>query len=95
MLAAHPGVAECCVIALPDPHWGQAAVACVAAAGEAPAGRDLDAHCRTSALAGFKRPKGYLFVDGLPRNAANKVLRRELRRTAEEAASRGAIAFSG
>jgi len=95
VVAAHPGVAECCVIALPDPHWGQAAVACVVAAGEAPAGRDLDAHCRTSALAGFKRPKGYLFVDGLPRNAANKVLRRELRRTAEEAASRGAIAFSG
>ena len=95
VVAAHPGVAECCLIALPDPHWGQAAVACVVATGEVPAAAELDAHCRAGALAGFKRPKGYLFVDGLPRNAANKVLRRELRRIAEEAASRGAIAFSG
>ena len=95
VVAAHPGVAECCLIALPDSHWGQAAVACVVGAGEAPAAAELDAHCRASALAGFKRPKGYLFVDGLPRNAANKVLRRELRRLAEEAASRGTIAFSG
>ena len=88
VVAAHPAVAECCVIALPDSHWGQAAVACVVAAGEAPAAAELDAFCRASALAGFKRPKGYLFVDGLPRNAANKVLRRELRRIAGEAASR-------
>ena len=89
VLAAHPGVAECCVIALPDPHWGQAVLACVVAAGEAPG--DLDAHCRASSLAGFKRPKGYLFVDALPRNAANKVLRRELRRTAAQAEAEGAI----
>lgn len=95
VVAAHPAVAECCVIALPDSHWGQAAIACVVAAGTAPAAADLDAHCRISALAGFKRPKGYLFVDDLPRNAANKVLRRELRRIAGEAASRGTIAFSG
>ena len=87
VIAAHPGVAECCVIALPDAHWGQAAVACIVAVGNAPGAGDLDAHCRASALAGFKRPKGYLFVDGLPRNAANKVLRRELRRIAEEAAA--------
>lgn len=95
VVADHPGVAECCVIALPDSHWGQAAVACIVAAGAAPAAAELDAHCRASALAGFKRPKGYLFVDDLPRNAANKVLRRELRRIAGEAASGGAIAFSG
>ncbi len=95
VLADHPGVADCCVIALPDPHWGQAAVACVVAAREAPAARELDSYCRASVLAGFKRPKGYLFVDQLPRNAANKVLRRELRRIAEEAAAGGDIAFSG
>ena len=89
VLAAHPGVAECCVIGLPDPHWGEAALACVVAAGAAPG--DLDAHCRSDGLAGFKRPKGYLFVDALPRNAANKVLRRELRRRAVEAAAEGAI----
>ena len=89
VLAAHPGVADCCVIGLPDAQWGQAAIACVVAAGEAPEAGGLDAHCRASALAGFKRPKGYLFLDGLPRNAANKVLRRELRGIAGEAMDGG------
>ena len=93
-LAAHPGVADCCVVGLPDPRWGQAVLACVVAAGEAPGAAALDAHCRAGGLAGFKRPKGYLFVDSLPRNAANKVLRRDLRQTAE-AAAEGAIQRPG
>ncbi|NQU72796.1 MAG: hypothetical protein HQ514_19780, partial [Rhodospirillales bacterium] len=28
---------------------------------------------------GYKRPKAYVYVDNLPRNAANKILRRVLR----------------
>ena len=91
VLASHPGVAACCAVALPDAHWGQAVLACVVASGEAPGAAALDAHCRASRLAGFKRPKGYLFVDDLPRNAANKVLRRELRRIAEAASAAGAV----
>ena len=91
VLASHPGVAACCAVALPDAHWGQAVLACVVASGEAPGAAVLDAHCRASSLAGFKRPKGYLFVDDLPRNAANKVLRRELRRIAGEAAAAGGV----
>ncbi|MDE0383829.1 MAG: AMP-binding protein [Defluviicoccus sp.] len=85
-LAAHPGVADCCAIGLPDARWGEAVLACVVAAGEAPGAAELDAHCRAGGLAGFKRPKGYLFVDALPRNAANKVLRRKLRQTAKAGA---------
>lgn len=91
VVAAHPGIAACCAVALPDAHWGQAVLACVVASGEAPRAEDLDAHCRASSLAGFKRPKAYLFVDALPRNAADKVLRRELRRIAEERAAGGAV----
>ena len=48
-------------------------------AGDAPDPGDLDAYCRASSLAGYKRPKAYVFVDTLPRNAANKILRRVLR----------------
>jgi 2-furoate---CoA ligase len=78
-LEDHVDVAECSVVGLPDPRWGQVVVACVVAAGEAPDAAALDAHCRAGALAPFKRPRGYVFVDDLPKNAAGKVLRRLLR----------------
>ena len=39
----------------------------------------IDAFCRTGdELAGYKRPKRYVFVDALPTNPSGKVLRREL-----------------
>ncbi len=73
---AYAGVTESAIIGLRDQKWGEIVVACVvAASGDA---ASIDEHCRQSALAGFKRPKAYLFVDKLPRNAANKVLRRDL-----------------
>ena len=39
----------------------------------------LDAHCRTSTLARFKRPRAYVFVDRIPKSASGKLLRRYLR----------------
>ena len=84
VVAAHPAVREVSVIGVPDDRWGQIVTACVVAADGADAA-EIDAHCRASPLAGFKRPKGYVFVDTLPRNAANKVLRRLLRETAAAA----------
>ena len=39
----------------------------------------LNRHCR-SALAGFKCPRSYEFVDDIGRNAMGKVNKRELRR---------------
>lgn len=85
VLMRHPGVAEVAVIGVPDEQWGERVVACVR-----PAERDivsdaLDAHCRDSTLANYKRPRDYVFVEALPRNAANKVLRRELRQIAVSA----------
>ena len=54
---------------------------------------DLDAHCKASVLAGFKRHKAYFFTETLPRNAANKVLRRLLRDAATEAQSNERTSF--
>lgn len=88
VLAAHQAVKETSVVGIPDPRWGQIVVACVVPAAEVNA-TALDAHCRASTLAGYKRPKGYLFVDALPRNAANKVLRRVLRDMVREARDGG------
>ena len=44
----------------------------------------LKTHIQNAPIANFKRPKAYLFLDNLPRNAANKILRRELCKIAEE-----------
>lgn len=86
VLDTHPAVREASVVGVLDPKWGQMVVACVIPAPECVQGADvgkivaeLDAHCRGSSLAGFKRPKGYVFVESFPRSASNKVLRRFLR----------------
>ncbi len=79
VLEAHDGVAACSAIGLADPRWGQIVLACVVPGDAGLDAAALDAHCRGSALAGYKRPRGYLFLDSLPRNAAGKVLRPALR----------------
>ena len=96
-LKTHPGLAESSAIALPDVRWGQIAVACIVkkdpAADGAALAAALDAHCRASTLAAFKRPRAYFFVDTLPRNAAAKVLRRILRDQAIKARESGAANY--
>ena len=51
--------------------------------GEATA-ETLDAHCRASALADFKRPRRYLFIDEIPKSPVGKILRRLLAAPDEE-----------
>jgi 2-furoate---CoA ligase len=79
VLAGHAAVREVAVIGAPDERWGQRVVACVVAEGEV-TGEELDAWCLASeALARFKRPREYRFVDALPKSPAGKILRRVLR----------------
>lgn len=79
VLGAAPGVAEVVVIGLADQRWGQSVTACVVPRpGETLSEDALDAFCRSSELADFKRPKRYFILDQLPKNALNKVLRRQL-----------------
>jgi acyl-CoA synthetase (AMP-forming)/AMP-acid ligase II len=75
-------VAEVAVVAAPDDRLGQRVVAVVVAGGELTA-EELDAFCLGSeALARFKRPREYRFVESLPKSPSGKILRRLLREEA-------------
>ncbi len=78
-LLTHEDVHEVSVIGLPDPEWGENVVACVVLrAGASVTDAVLDAHC-LDAIARFKRPKRYVYLDALPKNNYGKVLKTELR----------------
>ena len=79
VLLDHPAVAEAAVIGVPHPRWVETPVAFVVPRGPAEPGEgELIAHCRHY-LAGYKKPSAIVVVQELPRNAAGKVLARELR----------------
>jgi 2-furoate---CoA ligase len=77
MLSLHPAVAEVAVVGLPDARWGKRIVAFVKRSGAVDAAA-LDAWCRQSALANFKRPRDYVFVREVPKSPVGKLLRRKL-----------------
>ncbi len=80
VLLRHPGVFEVSVIGRPHPDWGEEVVACVVPRPEQiVSGEELDALC-LSAIARFKRPRGYVFLETLPKNNYGKVLKTELRK---------------
>jgi len=76
-----PEVAEAAVIGVPDERWGESGMAIVVVKpGCTLVPETIIEHCKTN-LAKFKVPKAVEFIDSLPRNAAGKVLKRELRAT--------------
>lgn len=78
VLTAHPEVADAGVTGVRDAEWGELVVAWVVASGGADVDVSaLDAFARAR-LAPHEVPKRYVVVDGLPRSAAGKLLRREL-----------------
>jgi len=80
VLLRHPGVLEVSVIGRPHPDWGEEVIACVVARAERKvSAEELDALC-LSAIARFKRPRFYVFLETLPKNNYGKVLKTELRR---------------
>jgi O-succinylbenzoic acid--CoA ligase len=79
VLEAHPQVLEAAVLARHDGRWGEAVTAIVVPrAGAILDPESLRSHC-AAALASFKIPKRFEFLDGpLPRTSSGKLLRREL-----------------
>ena len=74
-----PGVGEAAVIGIPDEKWGEQVVAIVEPSpGAHIIPEALQRHVR-DALGPVKTPKQVVVVEQLPRSAAGKVLKRELR----------------
>src|SRR5581483_5226851 len=72
------GVAECAVVGVADPDWGEAALAAVVPV----PGATLDAavvveHC-ASRLAAYKKPRHVMFVDELPKAGATQKVQKSL-----------------
>lgn len=75
-----PAVAEAAVIGVADDRWGEVGRAFVVARpGQALSATEVIAHCQAQ-IARYKVPKAVVFLDKLPRNAAGKVVKDELRR---------------
>jgi long-chain acyl-CoA synthetase len=79
-LAGHPAVLELAVFGVPDERWGEAVhAAVVLKPGTTATEAELIAHCRLS-IGGFKVPRAITIRDEpLPKSAAGKILKRDLR----------------
>jgi 2-furoate---CoA ligase len=76
-LSLHGAVSEVAVVGLPDERWGKIVTAFVKRRTAIEAA-ELDAYCRSSGLAHFKRPRRYVFVAEIPKSPVGKLLRRKL-----------------
>jgi len=82
VLLSHVGVAECAVVGVPHPEWGEEVQAFIVRGDPTLDAASLERHVRASDLSSYQRPRVYTFVSELPRTSTNKVLRRVLRETA-------------
>ena len=77
VLLAHPAIKEAGVCGMDDDTWGQVPVAYLVLKEEIPI-EELFSFCQDK-LAKYKIPKDIKIVDQLPRNGANKLVRRKLK----------------
>jgi long-chain acyl-CoA synthetase len=80
VITQHPAVAEAAVIGIPDELWGEVVKAFIALKPDHPADdKEIIRFCRDR-LAAFKCPKSVEFLTEIPKNAAGKLAKNELKR---------------
>ncbi len=81
VLSRHPALAEVAVCAAPDEVWGEAVCAVVVARDDAraPTVQELQEAVSAAGLAAHKAPTKVVLTNALPRTAAGKVRKRDLR----------------
>lgn len=82
VLIRHPDIADAAVVGVPNEDWGEEIKAVVELKPGVPRGPETVQSILDFAkerLPGFQRPRTVDFVDALPRNAAGKVLRAQVR----------------
>jgi malonyl-CoA/methylmalonyl-CoA synthetase len=76
-LRDHPAIADCAVVGIPDPEWGErVAVALVHSPGASPLTLESLRDWARDRLAPYKLPTRLRIVEELPRNALGKVTKR-------------------
>jgi acyl-CoA synthetase (AMP-forming)/AMP-acid ligase II len=78
VLLSHPDVLDAAVIGQPSALWGESPFAVLVPANDNVESDAILAHCQDR-LAGFKIPKGFAFIDEIPRNPSGKPLKHVLR----------------
>ncbi|WLH02511.1 long-chain-fatty-acid--CoA ligase FadD2 [Pseudomonas beijingensis] len=81
VVMAHPKVANCAVIGVPDERSGEAVKLFVVARESGVSLEELKAYCKEN-FTGYKIPKHIVLRDSLPMTPVGKILRRELREIA-------------
>jgi acyl-CoA synthetase (AMP-forming)/AMP-acid ligase II len=74
IVKSHPGVFDCLCVGVPDDRWGEMVVAVVQRrdpSAATPTADELTEFCRDR-MAGYKRPKHFLFRDTLQRSPSGK-----------------------
>ena len=80
VLTSHSDVREAAVVGVRDQEWGERVVAFVlpeSSIDPIVLEQRLDQYCLTH-IARFKRPKQYVFVQEMPKNAYGKIVKRQL-----------------
>lgn len=88
-VASHPAVAQCAVIGIPCPKWGETVHAIIVLKpGQALSEEQVISHCRTH-IAGYKCPRSIEFRSELPMSSVGKILKNELRKPFWDKRQRG------